>query len=67
MDEWLWIYQETLAREIQWQLGSYEYINQLLEFGLYLNGTFKQVNELKTFWKYFQLDNPNQTEVPRCT
>jgi hypothetical protein len=54
-----WIYQEALARDIQWQLVSYEYMNQLLEFALYLNGTYKTVNELKTFWKYYQLSNPN--------
>lgn len=37
---WLngWIYQECLALDIQWQLVSYEYLTQLLEFSKYLNG-----------------------------
>lgn len=64
---WLngWIYQECLALDIQWQLVSYEYLTQLLEFSNYLNGSYTNVSEMPTFYKYFSLNNPNQTLPPK--
>lgn len=64
---WLngWIYQECLALDIQWQLVSYEYLNQLLEFSKYLDGSFANANQLTTFYKYFSINNANQTTVPK--
>ncbi len=63
---WLngWIYQQCLALDIQWQLVSFEYVNQLLEFTQYLQAPpgSKKVSDLTYFWKYFSLNNPGQTD-----
>jgi hypothetical protein len=59
---WLngWIYETCLALDIEWQLVSYEFLNQLNEFSNYLLGKVDMVSDLSTFWKYFKIDNSLQ-------
>jgi hypothetical protein len=47
------MYELCRGLDIQWQLVSYEYLSQLLEFAQYLNGTKTTVDQLPTFWKYY--------------
>jgi hypothetical protein len=38
---------------------------QLLEFSLKLNGSISEVKGMPTFYKYFSIDNANQTSLPK--
>jgi hypothetical protein len=58
-----WIYETCLALDIEWQLISFEFMSQLSEFSSYfLSDLPIPVSQLPTFWKYFGINNGNQTD-----
>ncbi|CDW89717.1 acpt protein [Stylonychia lemnae] len=48
-----WIYKTSFGTDQEWKLVSYEFLNQLNEFALFLNGT-RTIAQLTTFQKYFK-------------
>ncbi|TNV79046.1 hypothetical protein FGO68_gene870 [Halteria grandinella] len=57
------MYELCRGLDIQWQLVSYEYLSQLLEFTQYLNGSKTTVDQLPTFWKYYKKNNQNNNKT----
>lgn len=60
---WLngWIYETCLALDIEWQLISYQFMQQLSEFsGYFLSDKNQTIDQLPTFWNYFKIHNGEQ-------
>ncbi len=64
---WLngWIYEMCLALDIQWQLVSFEFMQQLLEFAQASKDPNTNPQNLPYFSKYFTIDNKVQTKMPK--
>jgi hypothetical protein len=57
---WLngWIYEMCLALDIQWQLVSFEFMHQLLEFAQAAKDPSTNPQNLPYFSKYYSINNP---------